>query len=311
MSSLPKSRETPVLDPLSLYLLQMTEETLLSAEEEVQLAKAIEAGKIAAERLSEDGWSEAIRFRLAAIQESGRVARTRMIQANTRLVVSIAKKYRGLGLQFLDLIQEGNLGLITAVDRFDYRFGNRFSTYASRWIRQAIANSLANDGGAVRIPAHLVSLLNQLRQASSELTQAKGREPTPEEIGERMGLTPERVRELQNYSLDPLHLDQPAGAEFDSKLADFVEDIEALKPDDEADRSTMYEEIIQALETLSPREADILRLRFGLQDGRPRTLAEVGGILGVSHERIRQLQKAALRKLHRSYRAGRLRQHLP
>ena len=301
----------PIDDSVGLYFREMGQQGLLSADEEVQLAMEIEAGREAVTRLEEDGelgYDE--RDELANVKEIGDAARAHLIRANTRLVVSIAKKYRGRGLQFLDLIQEGNVGLMKAVEKYDYRRGNRFSTYATWWIRQAVTRALANHGRTIRIPAHLGGRISKLYQIAQELEQEYGRQPTAEEIAENMELPAERVRWMLRTSRQPVHLERPVGDESDAELGDFIEDIDAPPPAETVAQQMLTEELGEILDQLTPREARILRLRYGLQDGESRTLKEVGEMFGLSRERIRQLEKEALRKLRHPNFAGHLRQYL-
>ena len=282
----------PIDDSVGLYFREMGQQGLLSAEEEVQLAMEIEAGRAAEERIGEDYdlLSLEEKERLGQIRDVGDAARAHLIRANTRLVVSIAKKYRGRGLQFLDLIQEGNVGLMKAVEKYDYRRGNRFSTYATWWIRQAVTRALANHGRTIRIPAHLGGRISKLYQVAQELEQEFGRQPTAEEIAENMELPAERVRWMLRTSRQPVHLERPVGDESDAELGDFIEDIEAPPPAEAVAQKMLTEEIGDILDQLTPREARILRLRYGLQDGESRTLKEVGEMFGLSRERIRQLE---------------------
>lgn len=302
----------PIDDSVGLYFREMGQQDLLTAEEEVQLAKEIEAGTEAEERLAEEGDELTLdeQDELYLLKERGDAARAHLIRANTRLVVSIAKKYRGRGLQFLDLIQEGNVGLMKAVEKYDYRRGNRFSTYATWWIRQAVTRALANHGRTIRIPAHLGGRISKLYQVAQELEQQQGRQPTAEEIAEEMDLPAERVRWMLRTSRQPVHLERPVGDESDAELGDFIEDSEAPPPAEMVAQTMLTEEIGQILDQLTPREARILRLRYGLQDGESRTLKEVGEMFGLSRERIRQLEKEALRKLRHPNFAGHLRQYL-
>jgi len=301
----------PIDDSVGLYFREMGQQDLLTADEEVQLAKEIEAGREAAERLEggeELSWDE--HDELWMVKERGDAARAHLIRANTRLVVSIAKKYRGRGLQFLDLIQEGNVGLMKAVEKYDYRRGNRFSTYATWWIRQAVTRALANHGRTIRIPAHLGGRISKLYQVAQELEQQYGRQPTAEEIAAEMDLPADRVRWMLRTSRQPVHLERPVGDESDAELGDFIEDSEAPPPAEMVAQTMLTEEISEILDQLTPREARILRLRYGLQDGESRTLKEVGEMFGLSRERIRQLEKEALRKLRHPNFAGHLRQYL-
>ncbi|MGW8318699.1 MAG: sigma-70 family RNA polymerase sigma factor [Candidatus Promineifilaceae bacterium] len=301
----------PIDDSVGLYFREMGQQQLLSAEEEVELAKEIEAGRLAEQRLAEaDGLDLDELDELVREKEVGDAARAHLIRANTRLVVSIAKKYRGRGLQFLDLIQEGNVGLMKAVEKYDYRRGNRFSTYATWWIRQAVTRALANHGRTIRIPAHLGGRISKLYQVAQELEQELGRQPTAEEIAENMDLPAERVRWMLRTSRQPVHLERPVGDESDAELGDFIEDIELPQPAETVAQNMLTEEISEILDQLTPREARILRLRYGLQDGESRTLKEVGEMFGLSRERIRQLEKEALRKLRHPNFAGHLRQYL-
>ncbi len=302
----------PIDDSVGLYFREMGQQQLLTAEEEVNLAMEIEAGREAQQRLEKERDTleqDTIDLLVNAV-EVGEAARAHLIRANTRLVVSIAKKYRGRGLQFLDLIQEGNVGLMKAVEKYDYRRGNRFSTYATWWIRQAVTRALANHGRTIRIPAHLGGRISKLYQVAQELEQEYGRQPTAEEIAECMELPAERVRWMLRTSRQPVHLERPVGDESDAELGDFIEDIEAPPPAESVAQKMLTEEIGDILDQLTPREARILRLRYGLQDGESRTLKEVGEMFGLSRERIRQLEKEALRKLRHPNFAGHLRQYL-
>ncbi|MCA9988605.1 MAG: sigma-70 family RNA polymerase sigma factor [Anaerolineales bacterium] len=305
----------PIDDSVGLYFREMGQQSLLSAEEEVQLAKEIEAGRASEILLDEQPATVANlsldeQDELHRTKSMGDAARAHLIRANTRLVVSIAKKYRGRGLAFLDLIQEGNVGLMKAVEKYDYRRGNRFSTYATWWIRQAVTRALANHGRTIRIPAHLGGRISKLYQVAQELEQTYGRQPTAEEIAEHMDLPADRVRWMLRTSRQPVHLERPVGDESDAELGDFIEDVEAMPPAETVAQTMLTEEIGEILDQLTPREARILRLRYGLQDGESRTLKEVGEMFGLSRERIRQLEKEALRKLRHPNFAGHLRQYL-
>ena len=305
----------PIDDSVGLYFREMGQQSLLSAEEEVQLAKEIEAGRASEILLDEQPDTVAHlsldeQDELHRTKNMGDAARAHLIRANTRLVVSIAKKYRGRGLAFLDLIQEGNVGLMKAVEKYDYRRGNRFSTYATWWIRQAVTRALANHGRTIRIPAHLGGRISKLYQVAQELEQTYGRQPTAEEIAEHMDLPADRVRWMLRTSRQPVHLERPVGDESDAELGDFIEDVEAMPPAETVAQTMLTEEIGEILDQLTPREARILRLRYGLQDGESRTLKEVGEMFGLSRERIRQLEKEALRKLRHPNFAGHLRQYL-
>ena len=300
----------PIDDSVGLYFREMGQQGLLTAEEEVQLAMEIEAGREVEERMATEELTLDEMDELIIIKEIGDAARAHLIRANTRLVVSIAKKYRGRGLQFLDLIQEGNVGLMKAVEKYDYRRGNRFSTYATWWIRQAVTRALANHGRTIRIPAHLGGRISKLYQVAQELEQEYGRQPTAEEIAEHMDLPADRVRWMLRTSRQPVHLERPVGDESDAELGDFIEDVDAPPPAESVAQKMLTEELGEILDQLTPREARILRLRYGLQDGESRTLKEVGEMFGLSRERIRQLEKEALRKLRHPNFAGHLRQYL-
>ncbi len=297
-------------DSVGLYFHEMAKQKLLNADEEVNLSKEIEAGSVAKEMLSENGLIEQERLNYDQIREVGKGARAHLIRANTRLVVSIAKKYRGRGLEFLDLIQEGNVGLMKAVEKYDYRRGNRFSTYATWWIRQSVARALANQSRTIRLPAHLGGIINKLYRDAQELHQQLGREPTIEELAEDVDLPFERVRWLLLTSRDPISLERPVGDESGAELGAFIEDTELLQPIDIAINNGLTEDINEALSQLTPREARILKLRYGLMDGDSRTLKEVGEMFGLSRERIRQLEKEALRKLRNPNFDGNLRMYL-
>lgn len=271
-------------DPVRMYLKEIGRVPLLSAEDEVELAKRIEQGDEEAKR--------------------------RLAEANLRLVVSIAKRYVGRGMLFLDLIQEGNMGLIKAVEKFDYDKGFKFSTYATWWIRQAITRAIADQARTIRIPVHMVETINKLIRVSRQLLQELGREPTPEEIAKEMDLSTEKVREIMKIAQEPVSLETPIGEEDDSHLGDFIEDQEALAPADAAAYELLKEQLEDVLDTLTEREENVLRLRFGLDDGRTRTLEEVGKVFGVTRERIRQIEAKALRKLRHPSRSKRLKDFL-
>jgi RNA polymerase primary sigma factor len=271
-------------DPVRMYLKEIGRVDLLSAEEEINLAKRIEEGDEEAKR--------------------------RLAEANLRLVVSIAKRYVGRGMLFLDLIQEGNMGLIKAVEKFDYRKGYKFSTYATWWIRQAITRAIADQARTIRIPVHMVETINKLIRVQRQLLQDLGREPAPEEIAEEMDLTPEKVREILKIAQEPVSLETPIGEEDDSHLGDFIEDAEAQSPSEHAAYELLKEQLEDVLDTLTDREENVLRLRFGLDDGRTRTLEEVGKVFGVTRERIRQIEAKALRKLRHPSRSKRLKDFL-
>jgi RNA polymerase primary sigma factor len=297
-------------DTISLYLKEMARVPLLTPEEETSLAKRLERGRRAQRKLERDGYDEeeAIRLRREVVQ--GERARDHLIKANTRLVVSIAKKYMGQGVPFSDLIQEGNLGLMKAVEKFDYRRGYKFSTYATWWIRQAITRALADQGRTIRVPVHMSDRIRKLHQVSRQLEQVWGRKPTPEELAEEMGLEPSKVRWMLRVSRHPVSLERPVGEEEDSELGNFIEDEDAPTPPDAAYHHMLQEKLEDVLATLTPREARILRLRFGLQNGRSYTLEEVGKKFGLTRERIRQIEGQALRKLRHPRRSRQLRDYL-
>ena len=300
----------PIDDSVGLYFREMGQQTLLSAQQEVTLAKRIELGKESISQLDPSNGCPQKRGGILRQIEMGQAARSHLIRANTRLVVSVAKKYRGRGLPFLDLIQEGNVGLIKAVEKYDYRRGNRFSTYATWWIRQAVTRALANHGRTIRIPAHLGGRISKLYQIAQGMEQSLGRQPTPEELAKTMKIPAERVRWMLRTSRQPIHLEQPVGDDSDAELGDFIEDEDMPAPYDSVAQALLSEDLTKILNRLTPREARILRLRYGLQDGESRTLKEVGEMFGLSRERIRQLEKEALRKLRQPTHAGHLRQYL-
>ncbi|MFR7658767.1 MAG: RNA polymerase sigma factor RpoD [Eggerthellaceae bacterium] len=303
-------------DPVRMYLKEIGKVSLLTAAEEVDLAMKIEAGVEAMAQLDaseEEGGvplERRERRRLSRIEQVGLDAKQQLIEANLRLVVSIAKRYVGRGMLFLDLIQEGNLGLIRAVEKFDYTKGFKFSTYATWWIRQAITRAIADQARTIRIPVHMVETINKLVRIQRQLLQSLGREPTPEEIAEEMGLTPERVREIQKISQEPVSLETPIGEEEDSQLGDFIEDDAAVVPPDAASFSMLQEQLAKALEGLAERERKVITLRFGLEDGHPRTLEEVGREFGVTRERIRQIESKTLAKLRHPSRSQKLKDYL-
>ena len=306
------SVKSPINDPVRMYLKEIGKVPLLTADEEVRLAKNIEAGEEAAGLLErdEDKLSKEEIRKIRRIEREGMTAKKKLVEANLRLVVSIAKRYVGRGMLFLDLIQEGNLGLIRAVEKFDFRKGFKFSTYATWWIRQAITRAIADQARTIRIPVHMVETINKLIRIQRQLLQELGREPMPEEIGEEMGLSPERVREILKISQEPVSLETPIGEEEDSQLGDFIEDQEAEVPSDAASFSLLQEQLQEVLDTLSERERKVIELRFGLIDGHPRTLEEVGRVFGVTRERIRQIESKTLSKLRHPNRSAKLRDYL-
>ena len=302
-------------DPVRMYLKEIGKVPLLTAAEEIDLAMKIEAGVAATEELerAEDAGEELPRRekrRLVRVEQVGLDAKQQLIEANLRLVVSIAKRYVGRGMMFLDLIQEGNLGLIRAVEKFDYKKGFKFSTYATWWIRQAITRAIADQARTIRIPVHMVETINKLVRIQRQLLQEFGREPTPEEIGEEMGLSAERVREIQKISQEPVSLETPIGEEEDSQLGDFIEDDAAIVPPDAASFSMLQEQLTKVLDGLAERERKVVSLRFGLEDGHPRTLEEVGREFGVTRERIRQIESKTLAKLRHPSRSSKLKDYL-
>lgn len=290
-------KNVSVNDTVGRYMLDMNRYPLLTAAEEVHLSKLVEAGTEALERLKDSDLTLDERDAATLAVEQADAARTHLVQANTRLVISIAKKYYGQGLDFLDLIQEGNIGLLTAVNKFDYRMGNRFSTYATWWIRQGITRALVNHGRMIRIPAHQATNIRQMYRVTRDWEQKEGRPPTTEEIAEETGLAPTRIKWLQQITRPLLALEQPAGDERDAELGDFIEDTDAERPSEIVANKMFREQIGSILETLTPREASVLRLRYGLQGNEPHTLKEVGKLFSLSRERIRQVEKGALRKL--------------
>ena len=312
-----------VEDPVRIYLKEIGKVPLLSADEEIELAQKMEAGSVAVEkipllkeRLAETGdeqEKEEIQAEIKALQldvDRGSDAKKRLAEANLRLVVSIAKRYVGRGMLFLDLIQEGNLGLIKAVEKFDYRKGYKFSTYATWWIRQAITRAIADQARTIRIPVHMVETINKLIRVSRQLLQELGREPTPEEIAEEMKMPVERVREILKISQEPVSLETPIGEEEDSHLGDFIKDDNVPVPADAATFTLLKEQLEEVLGTLTEREQKVLTLRFGLEDGRARTLEEVGKEFNVTRERIRQIEAKALRKLRHPSRSRKLKDYL-
>ncbi|MFF0544570.1 RNA polymerase sigma factor [Nocardia thailandica] len=306
---------TASADSVRAYLKQIGKVALLNAEEEVELAKRIEAGLYAAEKMREfaeagEKLSVTVRRDFNWIVRDGNRAKNHLLEANLRLVVSLAKRYTGRGMAFLDLIQEGNLGLIRAVEKFDYTKGYKFSTYATWWIRQAITRAMADQARTIRIPVHMVEVINKLGRIQRELLQDLGREPTPEELAKEMDITPEKVLEIQQYAREPISLDQTIGDEGDSQLGDFIEDSEAVVAVDAVSFTLLQDQLQSVLETLSEREAGVVRLRFGLTDGQPRTLDEIGQVYGVTRERIRQIESKTMSKLRHPSRSQVLRDYL-
>ena len=302
-------------DPVRMYLKEIGKVDLLTASEEVDLAMKIEAGLEATEKLeaADAGELELTRSemrRLTRIENVGLEAKQALISANLRLVVSIAKRYVGRGMLFLDLIQEGNLGLIRAVEKFDYQKGFKFSTYATWWIRQAITRAIADQARTIRIPVHMVETINKLVRVQRQLLQDLGRDPTPEEIGAEMDMSADRVREIQKISQEPVSLETPIGEEEDSQLGDFIEDSQAIVPPDAASFSMLQEQLTQVLDSLADRERKVIELRFGLVDGHPRTLEEVGREFGVTRERIRQIESKTLAKLRHPSRSSKLKDYI-
>ena len=309
-------------DPVRMYLKEIGKVPLLSAEEEIELAKNMEAGAVAKEKIAilKSREENATEEELAEIKEeiknlqkdldAGDEAKKRLAEANLRLVVSIAKRYVGRGMLFLDLIQEGNLGLIKAVEKFDYRKGYKFSTYATWWIRQAITRAIADQARTIRIPVHMVETINKLIRVSRQLLQELGREPSPEEIAAEMNMPVERVREILKISQEPVSLETPIGEEEDSHLGDFIQDDNVPVPADAAAFTLLKEQLEEVLGTLTEREQKVLTLRFGLEDGRARTLEEVGKEFNVTRERIRQIEAKALRKLRHQSRSRKLKDYL-
>ena len=299
-------------DPVKDYLKQIGKVALLNAEQEVDLAKRIEAGLFAEEMLAKEGESmdrKAMR-ELQWIAQDGRNAKDHLLEANLRLVVSLAKRYTGRGMLFLDLIQEGNLGLIRAVEKFDYTKGYKFSTYATWWIRQAITRAMADQARTIRIPVHMVEVINKLARVQRQMLQDLGREPTPEELARELDMTPEKVVEVQKYGREPISLHTPLGEDGDSEFGDLIEDSEAIVPADAVSFTLLQEQLHQVLDTLSEREAGVVSMRFGLTDGQPKTLDEIGKVYGVTRERIRQIESKTMSKLRHPSRSQVLRDYL-
>jgi RNA polymerase primary sigma factor len=306
-----RAGEMGSFDPVRMYLKEIGKVPLLTAEQEVTLAQRIEAGLHAAEQLESDGFrSDEEQASLEAVATDGELAKRQLTEANLRLVVSIAKRYVGRGMALLDLVQEGNLGLIRAVEKFDYTKGFKFSTYATWWIRQAITRAIADQARTIRIPVHMVETMNKVLRVQRQMLQELGREPTVEEVAAKVEMTPDRVREIQRIAQEPVSLETPVGEEDDSFLGDFVEDPAAVAPATAAARALLTEAIVEALEELNDRERQVVRLRFGLDDGQVRTLEEVGKEFGVTRERIRQIESKTLAKLRHPTRSQRLRDYL-
>jgi RNA polymerase primary sigma factor len=304
--------KAPTNDPVRMYLKEIGRVALLTAQEEVWLAKRIEAGVFATEKLQKERnkLSPDKLMEVEWLERDGAMAKRHLVEANLRLVVSIAKRYVGRGMAFLDLIQEGNLGLIRAVEKFDYTKGYKFSTYATWWIRQAITRAIADQARTIRIPVHMVETINKLVRIQRQLLQDFGREPTADEIGLQMELSPEKVREIPKISQEPVSLETPIGEEEDSHLGDFIPDDEAVVPLERASFKLLQEQLESVLHTLTEREKEVIRLRFGLVDGQPRTLEEVGKKFGVTRERIRQIESKTLSKLRHPSRSQKLRDYL-
>ena len=298
-------------DPVKDYLKQIGKVALLNAEQEVQLAKRIEAGLFAEEKLNSGMTLDPkLRRDLEWISEDGRRAKNHLLEANLRLVVSLAKRYTGRGMLFLDLIQEGNLGLIRAVEKFDYTKGYKFSTYATWWIRQAITRAMADQARTIRIPVHMVEVINKLARVQRQMLQDLGREPTPEELAKELDMTPEKVVEVQKYGREPISLHTPLGEDGDSEFGDLIEDSEAIVPSDAVSFTLLQEQLDGVLDTLSDREAGVVKMRFGLTDGQPKTLDEIGKVYGVTRERIRQIESKTMSKLRHPSRSQVLRDYL-
>ena len=299
-------------DPVKDYLKQIGKVPLLNAEQEVELAKRIEAGLFAEEKLAEGARSLSTdaRIDLEWIAEDGTRAKNHLLEANLRLVVSLAKRYTGRGMLFLDLIQEGNLGLIRAVEKFDYTKGYKFSTYATWWIRQAITRAMADQARTIRIPVHMVEVINKLARVQRQMLQDLGREPTPEELAVELDMTPEKVIEVQKYGREPISLHTPLGEDGDSEFGDLIEDSEAIQPGEAVSFTLLQEQLHSVLDTLSEREAGVVSMRFGLTDGQPKTLDEIGKVYGVTRERIRQIESKTMSKLRHPSRSQVLRDYL-
>ena len=299
-------------DPVKDYLKQIGKVPLLNAEQEVELAKRIEAGLFAEEQMGDEEikLKDKVRDEYEWIAEDGRRAKYHLLEANLRLVVSLAKRYTGRGMLFLDLIQEGNLGLIRAVEKFDYTKGFKFSTYATWWIRQAITRAMADQARTIRIPVHMVEVINKLARVQRQMLQDLGREPTPEELAKELDMTPEKVIEVQKYGREPISLHTPLGEDGDSEFGDLIEDSEAIVPAEAVSFTLLQEQLHAVLDTLSEREAGVVSMRFGLTDGQPKTLDEIGKVYGVTRERIRQIESKTMSKLRHPSRSQVLRDYL-
>ncbi|MBL5973318.1 MAG: RNA polymerase sigma factor [Candidatus Leucobacter sulfamidivorax] len=298
-------------DPVKDYLKQIGKVALLNAAEEVELAMRIEAGLFAEEKLAtEKGLPKKLERELKWVARDGQRAKSHLLGANLRLVVSLAKRYTGRGMQFLDLIQEGNLGLIRAVEKFDYTKGFKFSTYATWWIRQAITRAMADQARTIRIPVHMVEVINKLARVQRQMLQDLGREPTPEELSRELDMTPEKVIEVQKYGREPISLHTPLGEDGDSEFGDLIEDTEAVVPADAVGFTMLQQQLEQLLDSLSEREAGVIRMRFGLGDGQPKTLDQIGDTFGVTRERIRQIESKTMAKLRHPSRSQQLRDYL-
>ncbi len=304
-------------DPVKDYLKQIGKVALLNAAQEVELAERIEAGLFAEQKLKDDesyrdknGRLTKAGRELTMIADDGRAAKDHLLEANLRLVVSLAKRYTGRGMLFLDLIQEGNLGLIRAVEKFDYAKGYKFSTYATWWIRQAITRAMADQARTIRIPVHMVEVINKLARVQRQMLQDLGREPTPEELAKELDMTPEKVVEVQKYGREPISLHTPLGEDGDSEFGDLIEDSEAVVPADAVSFTLLQEQLHSVLDTLSEREAGVVSMRFGLEDGQPKTLDEIGKVYGVTRERIRQIESKTMSKLRHPSRSQVLRDYL-
>ena len=307
-----QTNDNPSADLVRVYLNGIGKTALLNAEEEVELAQQIEVG-LYAQRLLDDPEVKLTRAKkrdLKILAKEGRKARAHLLEANLRLVVSLAKRYTGRGMLFLDLIQEGNLGLIRAVEKFDYTKGYKFSTYATWWIKQAITRAMADQARTIRIPVHMVEVINKLARVQRQMLQDLGREPTPEELAKELDMTPEKVVEVQKYGREPISLHTPLGEDGDSEFGDLIEDSEAIVPADAVNFTLLQEQLHDVLDTLSEREAGVVSMRFGLTDGQPKTLDEIGKVYGVTRERIRQIESKTMSKLRHPSRSQVLRDYL-